>query len=1064
MISNIDSLSFGIYSEKEIEEMSVCEITSKSYQGSNTLYDERMGVLEDKKCLTCKKGSDCAGHFGFIRLNKHIIHPLMFRKVVNFLKCFCYKCSNSLISKEYIELYGYQHYKGQQRFKKILELIKKRIDRCSACNQAVPNIILNTNDNTISLQIKKDTEKLLLSEYTIEKILENIKDEDISLLGFDISNFHPRNLILKNLLVLPPISRPCVMSDGVAFDDDLTIQYAEIIKINKHLENKELTDSKRQKYIQSLKFRVKSLFDNSHDKAKHTNGRSMKCIKKRISSKDGLVRNNLMGKRVNKSARSVIGPDPTLKLNEIALPRKIAKILTIPIHVNIYNIESLQKLVGDGKANFVVRNGVKINLKYVNSNQSNAIEIEDIILHTHDSKTHTKILNIEPLTIRKINYYIYDDFIYTDKYKYTYTIINLLNKHYVLKPGDKIMRNNTIITPESKTYFKIQMGDIVERQVLNGDFVILNRQPTLHKGSMLGKKVILRDEYTIRMNLATTATFNADFDGDEMNVHVPISYQSRSEIELLSNTKFNIITSQSSKPIIKIVQDSLLGAYIMTKYVRKITKPQFFQIMMKIKDIPLDDMLDKIENRVLDGRLLFSLLLPRSFHYKKGDVLIEYGYLKSGVIKKSVLTSSHNCIIQLLHSEYDEQTAMNFINNIQFITNEYLLLTGFSIGIKDCIVKKRGEIKKVITKCLMEAEALSKNTIHPRIREAKINAALSKARDNGMRIAKNALNDNNNFVKTVSSGSKGNFFNIAQIAGLLGQQNMTGARIQPVISRGKRTLPHYPFKLINEKMKYRSRGFITSSFAQGLTPRDYWFHSMTGREGVTDTAVKTASTGYIQRRMIKLLEDLKIHHDHTVRNTNNDIIQLAYGEDTLDGTKTVILNDTPVICNIPRLIDRLNKESEEKKVEKKVEKKKVEKKAIKKKIEKKITKKKKIENYSKKYNITREVLACNKIRVPITYSIKHKDKIINDPRYIIIQLCKKISKYVIINGTITEHLTLKQCVVLSSLLSFTIKNKEAWKKLITLKYDGIPLCEFTIKDDKIHPMLLFNGLKKIIKN
>ena len=314
---------------------------------------------------------------------------------------------------------------------------------------------------------------------------------------------------------------------------------------------------------------------------------------------------------------------------------------------------------------------------------------------------------------------------------------------------------------------------------------------------MLGKKIILRNEDTIRMNLATTGSFNADFDGDEMNIHVPNSYLSKSEIMNLCNTKWNIMSTQSSKPNIKIVQDGLLGIFLMTNDIKHLTKSQFFQIIIKLDNISFDVIQNKLtlykklcpKKYLYTGHTLFSLLLPPFFNLKKSNITIKRGILIEGIITKSVLTSSHNCIIQLLHKEYGEDEAVKFINNVQFLAYAYILLVGFSIGIKDCVVKERTAIKRVITKCIMEAEGIEHNTINPLIREAKINGALSKARDNGMKIAKNALDKSNNFIKTVVSGSKGNFFNIAQIAGLLGQQNMLGQRIMYTLNRGTRALP-----------------------------------------------------------------------------------------------------------------------------------------------------------------------------------------------------------------------------------------------------------------------------------
>jgi len=140
---------------------------------------------------------------------------------------------------------------------------------------------------------------------------------------------------------------------------------------------------------------------------------------------------------------------------------------------------------------------------------------------------------------------------------------------------------------------------------------------------------------------------------------------------------------------------------------------------------------------------------------------------------------------------------------------------------------------------------------------------------------------------------------------LLGQQNVSGTRIQPHLNKGRRTLPCYPYTLSKED-EYISKGFIKNSFLKGLSPQEFWFHAMSGREGITDTAMKTAHSGYTQRKMIKIAEDIQIKYDQTVRNSMGYIVQFAYGDDNLDAAKTVLVNDTPSICNVKRLVEQCN--------------------------------------------------------------------------------------------------------------------------------------------------------------
>ena len=377
-----------------------------------------------------------------------------------------------------------------------------------------------------------------------------------------------------------------------------------------------------------------------------------------------------------------------------------------------------------------------------------------------------------------------------------------------------------------------------------------------------------------------------------------------------------------------IVQDSLLGAYKMTLGVQEIRKDQFFDISLKT-NLNITEVMDKIQHirkilkqknkkiQCFNGKGLISLILPNDLIYEKKNnadpnepiLKIFRGVLYEGALDKSVLGSTHNSLIQTIYKEYNADMASVFIDNIQFITNSWLLINSFSIGIEDCMVrgeKQIKEIENVVKKCYIEAERIKKTTSHQGVREMRIVSSLSKAKDIGLRIAKESLSKENNFLSTVGSGSKGDFFNIAQITGLLGQQNLKGQRVQPVLNNGKRTLPHYPFENLTIEDEYESRGFIASSFITGLNPHEFFFHAMSGREGVSDTAMGTSSTGYIQRKIIKMTEDIKIQYDGTVRDMTGKIYEMAYGENMLDPVNTIKVNGDQEVCDISRLVEKLN--------------------------------------------------------------------------------------------------------------------------------------------------------------
>jgi DNA-directed RNA polymerase beta' subunit len=365
-VKEIEEIIFGVFSPKEIVDMSVCKVENTKLTGPGSVYDERMGGNTDNNipCVTC-------GHFGHIEFNEYIIHPLFYKQVVAFLRCFCIQCNRLLITSDQVAVCGLMRYAQERRFKKIMDKLEK-VDICCHCSSLQPKITYSVTDNTIAklykekvadekneesddenttkkVGKKKDTKiSIVLTVDEIKKSLDAITDEDVILCGFDPTRIHPRNFVLSVFPVIPSCARPFVLADGHICDDDLTNQYLEIIKANNVLKPDEdvipdeKRETKKQKALQSLKFRVLTLFNNSQSKAKHpTNGRPIKGLKERMTGKEGQIRNNLMGKRVEFSGRTVIGPDPKLRFGEMGMPRHIAEDLTIPEQVTVFNKDYL---------------------------------------------------------------------------------------------------------------------------------------------------------------------------------------------------------------------------------------------------------------------------------------------------------------------------------------------------------------------------------------------------------------------------------------------------------------------------------------------------------------------------------------------------------------------------------------------------------------------------------------------------------------------------------------------------------------------------------------------------
>lgn len=538
---DIASIEFGIMSADEIRQMSVCQITSTKLNGPGSVYDERMGYITDTidPCVTCGLKKECWGHFGHINLSEPVMHPMFYKMIAVFLKCFCKQCHRLLLVEEQIELAGLLKTKNERRFNKMLEKLEK-IDICSHCSAPQPKIIYKPKDMTIIMEYKtkKGESKIgiIMEVDDVKRIFDDITDRDIEMIGLDPTRMHPRNLIMTVLPVVPPCSRPYVMADGNVCDDDLTYQLIEIVKINNQLQ--EMTDDvstsvpppmkkgtrlgprkkvNRQKLVHTLRFRISTMFNNSKGKAKHpTDSRPLKGLKERLAGKKGRIRDNLMGKRVDFSARTVIGAEPTLKLGQVGIPREVAQIHTKPETVTAFNIAWLTELVNTGKANFLttVRRRrdeegketgpevkTRVNLQYAMFRKGTELLDGDIIVRGNlDIKKNKKGVVVIPKDTGDTK------------------IIYVKTGNEVLRQGDRLIRDGKFVEVKypGKKNITLKFGDIVERQLQKGDIVLFNRQPTLHKGSMLAMEVVPMPHKSFRFNLASAKSYNADFDGDEI--------------------------------------------------------------------------------------------------------------------------------------------------------------------------------------------------------------------------------------------------------------------------------------------------------------------------------------------------------------------------------------------------------------------------------------------------------------------------------------------------------------------------------------------------------------------
>jgi DNA-directed RNA polymerase beta' subunit len=374
---------------------------------------------------------------------------------------------------------------------------------------------------------KYKDKKVILKDVEVLQQLKHIPNEDVELLGFNPAHMHPKSLVITVLPVIPPRARPYVIAENnITCDDDLTMQYIEIIKLNKVLEDPNLSSNKRENAIQKLKFRIKTLMNNSQGKSKCTTGRAYKGIKERLQGKDGLIRSNLMGKRRNQSARSVISADPTVRTDELVVPEQVANNLTIPEIVAPFNINVFQEMVNMGKVKSVkTKDGNTFFLKQKMFKKGTAIHWGDKIIRKYKilSATMNELqvgdvyyssetggyMFISPQNLEKIRMTIKEE----DEIVRGSVLDPSTSRDFQLKEGDTILRNGKWIRDikvGEKIDYKLKVGDVIERHLKNGDIVLFNRQPTLHQASMMAKKIVIRKCKTFRFNLASTKSFNAD--------------------------------------------------------------------------------------------------------------------------------------------------------------------------------------------------------------------------------------------------------------------------------------------------------------------------------------------------------------------------------------------------------------------------------------------------------------------------------------------------------------------------------------------------------------------------
>ena len=861
----IGSIEFSLLSPNEVRKMSATKvITADTYDDDGFpiamgLMDPRLGVVEPGlRCKTCgqRVGKDkCPGHFGHIDLAMPVIHVGLIKTIRNCLRSTCRECGRILLTEKQIDDYLDELKRYDREGRSNAVLLKQVItdcvksEKCPRCGREVGKIEL---DKPTSL--RENGKKLTPSE--VREWLEKIPDEDLPLLDINRKTARPEWMVLTVLPVPPVTVRPSVtLQSGERSEDDLTHKLVDVIRINQRLQ--ENRDAGAPQLIvedlwELLQYHVTTYLDNQTSgipPARHRSGRPLKTLAQRLKGKEGRFRSNLSGKRVNFSARTVISPDPNLSINEIGVPIQIAEELTVPVRVTTHNIDWCKNIITQ-----------KYSKEFL-------------------SKPYVSGVN------------------------------------YIIKETEGMRRRIKVTEKNAEDIAeKLQIGSIIERQLMEGDIALFNRQPSLHRMSMMAHRIKVVPHKTFRFNLCVCPPYNADFDGDEMNLHIIQGEEAKAEAELLMKVQENILSPRFGGAIIGGIHDHISGCFLLTYKQRKIPVENALHILSAIGDNGKKPKIIEEKNfRYVTGKEIFSALLPDDLNlaYKaktcfncescqapdcphNAYVIIKNGKLIHGTIDENSIGAFKGRILDRIIRDHGMDAGREFIDNVTKLAISAITFFGFTTSIDDEDIPEEAkrQIAKGIEKAMEKIENLVKAYEDGQLEslpgrsleetlEMEIMRVTGKTRDMAGEIAGRHLGLDNSAVIMAKSGARGSMLNLSQMSGCVGQQAVRGERIH----RGYqyRTLPHFK----QGDLGASAKGFVASSYKSGLSPTEYFFHSMGGREGLVDTAVRTSRSGYMQRRLINALEDVKVENDGTVRHAGGQIIQFTYGEDGIDPTRSI---------------------------------------------------------------------------------------------------------------------------------------------------------------------------------
>ena len=758
--------------------------------------DLRLGAIDPGvRCRTCgKRVKECPGHPGCIELARPVLHIKYIPLIESCLRSFCSKCGKLLLSDE----------KAKDLAPGLRAKKAKDVKKCPHCSETLERVKLE-KPSTFMIGKKR------LNPIEVKDRLLLINEEELKKIGVNSKTTRPEWAVIALLLVPSVTVRPSItLESGERSEDDLTHKLSDIIRANQRLwEN--LNAGAPEVIIEDLwdllQYHVTTFFDNNVSRippARHRSGQPLKTITERIKGKEGRIRHNLAGKRVNYSARTVVSPDPSIKLNEVGVPFEVAKIITVAETVTTLNLEEMKSLIKQG--------------------------------------------DIYP------------------------------GASYVIRPDGRRKK----VTEELKEELvnEIKQGYKIERHLRDGDIVLFNRHPTLHKQGLMAHYVKVLPYRTFRLHPAAAFPYNADFDGDEMNIHSPQNEEALAEAKVLLNINNNIISSKNNSNLCGTIADAITGAYILGK--DTLPKAEADQILFSA------GVVNQLKGKTMEGRNVFAQIIPKGSSIK----------IPEEITGSNSFGAEEGKMVKIIDDEFGRDASVEAILRAFTLGTSYLSRKGYTLSLQDVNVSDK--VKKITAEIIVEAERKTAEIIKrselgqlelipgktlEETRETRILQILNDVRTEMAKVVGDNFPVDANLSKMITSKAGGSMLNVTQIGCSVGQQSLWNKRIS--LGYTNRTLSFFK----RGDLSPDAHGFIKSSFFKGLTPTEFFFGAITGRDSLMDLALRTPKSGYLYRRLVSALQDLKVEYDGTVRDASENIIQFAYGDDGKDVSRLHLKDD-----------------------------------------------------------------------------------------------------------------------------------------------------------------------------